>query len=119
MPPNPDTASESRGVVAVSERSVTRGVGALHLRTARAPGEAVAILAILPGYGDHSGRYIELMRWMAARGVTCHALDFRGHGRSAGRRGYVRHWDEFLDDLKTFLKTVAHDDARRGTTPTY
>jgi lysophospholipase len=81
--------------------------GPLHVRTALSPRDTVfARLAILPGYGDHSGRYAEFMRWLAARGVTCHALDFRGHGLSAGRRGYVRRWDEFLDDLQAFRSHV-------------
>ena len=81
-----------------------RGVQ-LHLRSTRpAAGTAVAArLAILPGYGDHAGRYIEFMRWMSARGVACHALDFRGHGLSTGRRAYVNRWEEFLDDLTAFL----------------
>jgi alpha-beta hydrolase superfamily lysophospholipase len=30
-------------------------------------------------------------------------MDFRGHGRSEGRRGFVSRWDEFLDDLAVFL----------------
>jgi alpha-beta hydrolase superfamily lysophospholipase len=41
---------------------------------------------------------------MAERGVACHAFDFRGHGRSEGKRGFVRKWDEFLDDLNCFLE---------------
>jgi alpha-beta hydrolase superfamily lysophospholipase len=43
------------------------------------------------------------MVWLAARGLECHAVDLRGHGKSAGRRGYVRRWDEYLDDLRAFL----------------
>jgi lysophospholipase len=41
---------------------------------------------------------------MAERGVACHAMDFRGHGRSEGRRGFVRRWEEYLDDLNLFLE---------------
>jgi lysophospholipase len=62
-----------------------------------------ARLAVLHGYGDHGGRYVEAMEWLASRGVACHAFDFRGHGRSSGRRAYVRRWDEYLDDLDAFL----------------
>lgn len=62
-----------------------------------------ARLAIVHGYGDHAGRYLEFMGWMAARGVMCHAFDLRGHGRSSGWRGYVRRWDDYLDDLRAFL----------------
>ena len=62
-----------------------------------------ARLALLHGYGDHGGRYGHVLNWLAERGISCSTLDFRGHGRSFGRRGYVRRWDEFLDDLATFL----------------
>jgi alpha-beta hydrolase superfamily lysophospholipase len=63
----------------------------------------LARLALLHGYGDHSGRYLHFMRWLAERGVACHTFDFRGHGRSPGRAVYVRRWDEYLDDLAAFL----------------
>jgi lysophospholipase len=43
------------------------------------------------------------MRWMAERGIACHALDLRGQGRSTGARGFVGRWDEYLDDLLSFL----------------
>jgi alpha-beta hydrolase superfamily lysophospholipase len=60
-------------------------------------------LIILHGYGDHSGRHEHVLQAMAARGLACYALDFRGHGRSAGKPGFVRHWDEHLQDLSRFL----------------
>jgi alpha-beta hydrolase superfamily lysophospholipase len=61
-----------------------------------------ARLALLHGYGDHGGRYGHVLNWLASRGISCATLDFRGHGRSSGRRGYVRHWGEFLDNLDCF-----------------
>ena len=65
--------------------------------------EMVARLVVVHGYGEHSARYAEFMRWMAARGVACHSFDFRGHGRSSGRRGFVRRWGEYVDDLRMVL----------------
>ena len=62
-----------------------------------------ARLAVLPGYGDHAGRHDHVLEWFAGRGVAAHALDFRGHGRSGGRVGFVRRWDEYLADLSAFL----------------
>jgi alpha-beta hydrolase superfamily lysophospholipase len=56
------------------------------------------------------------MRWMATRGVGSYALDFRGHGKSEGKRGYVRRWDDFLEDLKVFLDNVARDDSSKRPT---
>ena len=66
-------------------------------------GPAVARLVIVHGYGEHSGRYREFMTWLAERAVASFSFDFRGHGRSPGRRGYVRRWAEYVDDLRTFL----------------
>ena len=63
----------------------------------------IARLLILHGYGDHAGRYAHVMQWFAQRGITCYALDFRGHGRSGGKPGFIRRWDEYLQDLKQFL----------------
>ncbi len=87
----------------MEEADLRGGGGTLHRRSIYAPGETIARLAVFHGYGDHSGRYVSFMRWMGARGVTCHALDFRGHGLSEGRPGYVRRWPQYLDDLRDFL----------------
>jgi lysophospholipase len=75
----------------------------LHHKTALPQSPAWARLLILHGYGEHCGRYLEVMRWMPDRGVACEAIDFRGHGRSSGRRGFIRRWDEYLDDVEAFL----------------
>lgn len=68
--------------------------------------QPIARLAVVHGYGDHAGRYVETMTWLASRGIACDAFDMRGHGRSSGRRAYVQKWDEYLDDLDAFLSVI-------------
>jgi alpha-beta hydrolase superfamily lysophospholipase len=87
----------------VSESSFPVNGLRLHRRSATADGDPWARLIILHGYGDHSGRYAHVMQWMASHGIACHALDFRGHGKSDGKPGFVRRWDEYLDDLDGLL----------------
>jgi alpha-beta hydrolase superfamily lysophospholipase len=51
------------------------------------------------GFGDHAGRYRDVARVLAARGLTVAGYDQRGHGGSRGRRGDVGSFDSFLSDL--------------------
>ncbi len=87
----------------VQHDTLAAGGLALHRRWADPAGPPWARLAVLPGYGDHAGRHDHVLQWFAAHGVAAHAVDFRGHGRSAGRPGAVRRWAEYLDDLSAFL----------------
>lgn len=81
--------------------------GRMYRRSTHPTTEAVARLAIIHGYGDHSGRYAHFMRWMAMRGVACDAVDLRGQGLAGGRRGFVRRWDDYLADVRAFLSLAA------------
>jgi alpha-beta hydrolase superfamily lysophospholipase len=65
-----------------------------------------ASLIFLHGWGDHAGRYAELARLLAQRGVTCWAPDFAGHGRSPGARARVHDFDALCDDLHAFVQQV-------------
>ncbi len=66
-----------------------------------------AVVAIAHGYAEHVGRYAELLAALDAAGYECHLLDLRGHGRSEGVRGYVRHFREYLDDFDLFLERIS------------
>jgi alpha-beta hydrolase superfamily lysophospholipase len=81
--------------------------GRLYRRSTHPTTGAVARLAIIHGYGDHSGRYAHFMRWMALRGIACDAVDLRGQGLADGRRGFVRRWDDYLSDVRAFLSLPA------------
>jgi len=103
---------------ALSEEEADFRAGAvrLHRRSILPRGAPWARLVIFHGYGDHGGRYRHLMRWFAARGLACQAFDQRGHGKALGRRGFVRRWDEFLDDARAAME---EEDRlwRAGITP--
>ncbi|HDQ71593.1 MAG TPA: alpha/beta hydrolase [Chloroflexi bacterium] len=69
-------------------------------------GKARATLAIVHGFGEHSGRYGNLVDYFVPRGCAVHAFDLRGHGRSPGARGYVERWDVFRNDVRAFLAVL-------------
>ncbi len=51
------------------------------------------------GYAEHSGRYGEVVQFLAQRGWGSLLWDLRGHGRSTGRRGFITDVEEYLYDL--------------------
>jgi len=83
------------------------GPPALHWRRVMSSAPPVARLIMLPGYGDHIKRYDHVLWWFARRNVESHGFDFRGHGASEGKRGYVGHWDEFLEDFQRAMASIS------------
>ncbi|MBI5068675.1 MAG: alpha/beta hydrolase [Deltaproteobacteria bacterium] len=70
------------------------------------PQKPRAAVAVLPGGGDHLGRYPALTRGLVEAGLEVALLDFRGHGRSAGRRWHVDAFSRYHEDLDAFLVAV-------------
>ena len=66
-----------------------------------------AMLAIVHGFGEHSGRYENVVNAMLARDIGVVGFDLRGHGRSPGQRGHINSWREYHDDLQAFLAWIA------------
>jgi lysophospholipase len=65
-------------------------------------GDAAAAVMLIHGLGEHSGRYAHVADALTAAGYAVHALDHRGHGRSDGKRVYVKSYDELMRDLSMF-----------------
>src|SRR5438270_186998 len=99
--------------------TIPSGSHRLHHTAVVPPTPHFARLAFLHGYGDHSGRYLHFLQWMAGHGVACHAVDFRGHGRSTGKKAHVNRWDEYLDDLTAFLNIRELSSAGDDRTPVF
>lgn len=75
----------------------------LFCRRVPASGEAVGRLAILHGYAEHCDRYRFVTDYFSAAGFDCWTMDFRGHGRSEGRRGFIKRFAEYYDDIEGLL----------------
>ena len=66
-----------------------------------------AVLVIATGHGEHSGSYDEFARAVGSElRIDILVFDFRGHGRSDGRRGVIRRYSDLLDDLESWLASV-------------
>jgi acylglycerol lipase len=61
---------------------------------------------LLHGYGEHLGLYDALARRLVADGLTVHAMDAVGHGRSDGERAVIPSWGEFADDARRLVHLV-------------
>jgi alpha-beta hydrolase superfamily lysophospholipase len=64
------------------------------------------VVALVHGVAEHSGRYANVVAALVPRGYAVHAYDQRGHGRSPGQRVHIARWQEYRDDLRTFLQLV-------------
>jgi acylglycerol lipase len=72
-----------------------------------------ARMLLVHGLAEHSGRYERTGRLLAEAGIDVTAFDLRGHGGSGGRRGDVKHWTDYLDDIAVRLAAVrAEADGR-------
>jgi alpha-beta hydrolase superfamily lysophospholipase len=81
----------------------------LALRRLDPAGPARALVLLLHGFGDHSGRYTHVAAWLAARGFAVWALDQRGHGRSPGPRGHFTRFAQLLADGAALRKRAASE----------
>ncbi|MCR4427982.1 MAG: lysophospholipase [Caldiserica bacterium] len=73
-------------------------------------------LVVVHGFGEHSGRYLNLVSHFVPKGFWIWAYDLRGHGRSPGKRGHINTWEEIREDLRCFLNFVRKEG---GDFPTF
>ncbi len=65
-----------------------------------------AVIAIVHGLGEYSGRYMNLVNHLVSRGHALCGFDLRGHGRSPGPRGHIDRWEDYREDLRSFLEWI-------------
>ena len=92
--------------------SFQSGSGANIFYRCWAPAEPRAVLLLAHGLAEHSGRYGDFASFFADAGIATYALDFPGHGRSDGKRGHIRDFQEYTDTLGALLSLAreAHPD---------
>jgi alpha-beta hydrolase superfamily lysophospholipase len=72
-------------------------------------GEPRAILLVVNGLAEHSGCYANLTSYFVPKGYAVYSYDHQGHGKSEGLRCYIERFSDYLDDLKTFVDMVCHE----------
>ncbi len=69
-------------------------------------GSPRAVLLVVHGLGEHSGRYLNVVQHFVPRGYAVYALDHIGHGKSEGDRECVERFEDFTDTLTIFYALV-------------
>jgi alpha-beta hydrolase superfamily lysophospholipase len=66
--------------------------------------EAKAVVCLVHGLGEHSGRYQHVGEALARAGFALLAFDLRGHGKSEGQRGHSPSYEALMDDIAVLLQ---------------
>ena len=65
-----------------------------------------AVLMIVHGLGEHSGRYVNVVNHFVPAGFAVYGMDHPGHGKSGGARKYVNRFEDFIDPVKAYFKKI-------------
>lgn len=63
-----------------------------------------AVVCLVHGLGEHSGRYAHVAGAFGQAGLTILALDQRGHGKTLGPRGHAPSFEAFMDDIGRLIQ---------------
>ena len=77
--------------------------------------DPTGVVLICHGYAEHARRYDHVAQRFGEAGLLTYALDLRGHGRSGGRRVYLKNIGEYTADFHHLvgLATAAHPELKR------
>jgi alpha-beta hydrolase superfamily lysophospholipase len=77
--------------------------------------EPTGVVILCHGYAEHARRYDHVAERFADGGLITYAIDLRGHGRSGGKRVYLRNISEYATDFHHLvgIATAAHPGLKR------
>jgi alpha-beta hydrolase superfamily lysophospholipase len=92
------------------EETLTAADGtALHVMHFLPTSPARFLVVAIHGFATHAAPYGAFFRRLNQGGGRVTAFDCRGHGRSGGRRGYVKRFSEFHDDLELVVSRTRNE----------
>src|SRR4051794_3961158 len=88
----PEGRSAATGESTPEGRSAVTGESIQHT-------EPAGVVILSHGYAEHARRYDHVAQRFGEAGLITYALDHRGHGRSGGKRVYLRNISEYTGDF--------------------
>lgn len=75
-------------------------------------GDGRGIVVIAHGIGEHSGRYKHIAQRLTQHDYIVASFDYRGHGRSEGKRVHIEDFDQYVSEIGLFIDHIesAHPD---------
>lgn len=70
------------------------------------PDTPKAVIQLVHGGFEHSGRYQNVVNELVPKGYAIYADDHRGHGNSEGLRNHVDSFDQFIEDERLFYDII-------------
>lgn len=70
------------------------------------PSRLRAVISLVHGLGEHSGRYAKLVDAFNGADLGVMTFDHRGHGQSEGKRGHIPGYEAFMVDIARCLDEV-------------
>lgn len=91
--------------MALSSLQTTDGLK-LHTMSWLPQDDPKAVVFLIHGIGEHSGRYHHVAESLNQRGYAVVSYDHRGHGKSEGERTYFTSFDVPVEDMRRVFKQV-------------
>jgi alpha-beta hydrolase superfamily lysophospholipase len=96
----------SKNIIATGEQRVNSQDGTEIYVKSYNVASPKAQLLVVHGYLEHCLRYDEFAQAMVAHGIATTLFDYRGHGRSGGKRAYLDDWVSYMQDLQAAKATL-------------
>ena len=68
-----------------------------------------ASIVIVHGLAEHLGRYDALTKELNTLGYNVYRFDNQGHGRSGGTKGYLKDFNQFIDDADIIVEKAVSE----------
>ncbi len=65
-----------------------------------------ALLIVVHGLAEHSGRYMNVVNRFVPSGYAVYGIDHIGHGKSDGKRVYVKRFQDYINTLRIYIETI-------------
>lgn len=73
------------------------------------PEKVQAIVLVVHGLAEHLGRYDELANQLVEQEFAVYRFDHRGHGKSAGAKGYYEDFNTIIEDVNFIVELVKRE----------